>query len=181
MEWKDDALKAVKDYYESDDFEYSYEYLNGIEFEYVGDDPDIHNYLVFKDKKSAYNAAIESEKELLDDVFDIKHMKKFIDVDDCYNLKPYMVNVMAEDIIMYNPDYDIFDIIEKLKDDPFKTLEEYSELYIWHNEEHSVFDIDLYKCAKKIVDKYGVANILDNYYSYNEDVLPGGFYSYPRG
>jgi len=180
MDWKEKALKAAKKYYGTDDFEIDYEYYDGIAIKYTGDD-DIHDYIIFKDEESATEAAIESELELYEDIFDVKYMEKFIDVQDCYNLKPYMINIMAEDIIMYSPEYDIFKIIEELEENTFETLDKYSELYIWHNDEHSVFNIDLKKCAEKTVEKYGRAGILDNYYSSNEDILPGGFYSYPRG
>ena len=182
MNWKEEALKAAKKYYDTDEFEildYEY-YSNGIEIEYTGEDNDIHNYIIFENEESATEAAIEYNKEMYEESFDPKYAEDYIDVKSCYRLKPYMINSMAENIITFAPEYDIFEIIKELEEDTFAALEKYSELYIWHNEDNSVFNIDFEKCAKLNVEKFGRAGTLDNYYGNQEDILDGGFYSYPR-
>jgi hypothetical protein len=179
--WQDEALIALKQYFETNDFEFDYDYYDGFSVTYTGDDSDIHDYIIFKDYESARESAIQLNKELFEDAFDVNQMKKFIDVDKCYNLSDQTIHIMAEDIITHMPKYDIFKIIEELKEDPFKTLEEYTELYIWHNDEHSWFNIDYRKCAELAVDKYGLPHTLDNYYGKHEYKLVGGFIAYPRG
>ena len=179
--WHDEAINSLKKYFYTDEFELDYWDGIGIGVEYTGDNPDIHDYIIFKDIDSARKSAIESEAEFFEDSFDINHMKIFIDVDKCYNLSKQNVHIMAEDIITHFPNDNIFEIIKLLKEDPFKTLDEYSELSIWHNDDHSWFNIDYKKCAEMTVDKYGLANTLDNYYGKYEYKLEGGFIAYPRG
>ena len=179
--WYNDALTSLKEYFQTEDFEIDYMYYDGILIEYIGDDSEIHDYIVFKDYESAKESAIQSETELFEDVFDVDHVKKYIDVDKCYTLSKRYIHIMAEDIISSMPEYNIFDIINELKKDPFKALGNYSELYIWHNEEHSVFNVNYKKCAELSIDKYGLPQVLDNYYGEREYKLVGGFYAYPRG
>lgn len=182
-DWKNEAINALKQYFNTNDFEYEYDFYNGISVKYTGDDYNIHDYVIFKNYETAKDAAIQSQTELLEDVYsdinDIDALKKYIDINKCYTLSDETIHIMAEDIISYSPNYDIFDIIKELKENPLKTLDEYSDIYIWHNENHSWFNIDYKKCAELSVEKFGLASVLDNYYGKNEYKLDGGFIAYP--
>jgi len=180
--WKDDAIKELKDYTNDDTLTYEYDYFDGITV--TSEYHDKRDYSLFKNLEDAKSAAIESTEQLFEDVFDVKYLKKFIDVNDCFYFEDDDIYVVAEDIIMYNQKLDIFQLLKELKEDPIKAIESYDDLYVWYNddmkEDQKALKIDYKKCAEKSVNKYGNAHTLDAYYGKKEIILPSGYVAYPR-
>ena len=159
------------------------EYHEVVYVENNGEEPE--NYNIFKNIDTAKKFAIESLSELFEDTFDIKYMKKYLDLNPCYIVSEENRYGIAEDICFSSNSLDVFEIMKELGNDLYDTIERYSEFYIYENDEipkdKKIIKIDYKKCAEQSIKKYGYIRELDTYYSNREHVLPGGYVAYPCG
>lgn len=180
MRWQDKTLELLKKEVDDDSLEICCSHYNGF---YVESDEKDINYTIYESKELAKKSAIESLTELLEDIFDEKQLSKSIDISKCY--KSNSINIIAEDIVFSNPELDVYDIIKKLNNNLLDTINEYSDPYIWINDQmknkYLYIQIDFKKCAEMLIDKYGYVQELDSYYGHLEIELDNGSVAYPAG